>query len=188
MLHAGQFFGEMALISGDARAATVIAKTDVECYRLDRASFQELLAGKPQIAEEIGRVMGGRRGDLDSARQAFTVAPAAQAEVLYEPQNGAAHVIGMLHAGQFFGEMALLTGDARAATVLAKTDVECYRLDRASFQELLASKPEIGEEIKRVMGGRRGDLDSARQAFVAPPPAEAEVRLSTRIRRFLLGG
>jgi len=108
-----------------------------------------------------------------------------EAEVLYEPPGGAPTVIGALSAGQFFGEMALLTGDARAATVVAKTDVECYRLDRASFQELLAGKPEIGEEIKRVSGGRRGDLDSARQAFaVTGPVAEAEVRLSTKIRRF----
>jgi hypothetical protein len=39
------------------------------------------------------------------------------------------------------------------------------------------------------MGGRRGDLDTARQAFaVAPPVAEAELRLVSRIRRFLLGG
>ena len=95
------------------------------------------------------------------------------------------HVIGALHAGQFFGEMALITGDARAATVVAKTDVECYRLDRASFQELLLGRSEIAEEIQRVMGGRRGDLDSARQAFAgAVPPAEAEVRLVSRIRRF----
>ena len=108
-----------------------------------------------------------------------------EAEVLYEPPGGRPHVIGALHAGQFFGEMALITGDARAATVVAKTDVECYRLDRASFQELLARKPEIGEEIQRVMGGRRGDLDSARQAFTsAPPVAEAEPRLVHKIRRF----
>jgi small-conductance mechanosensitive channel/CRP-like cAMP-binding protein len=109
-----------------------------------------------------------------------------EAEVLYEPPGGTPQVIGALHAGQFFGEMALLTGDARAATVVAKTDVECYRLDRASFQELLARKPEIGEEIKRVMGGRRGDLDSARQAFTsAPPVADAGPRLVHKIRRFL---
>jgi len=108
-----------------------------------------------------------------------------EAEVLYEPAGGTPHVIGTLHAGQFFGEMALLTGDARAATVVAKTDVECYRLDRASFQELLVGKPQITEEIKRVMGGRRGDLESARQAFaVAAPVAEAEVRLVSKIRRF----
>lgn len=109
-----------------------------------------------------------------------------EAEVLFEPPGGAAQVIGTLHAGQFFGEMALLTGDARAATVVAKTDVECYRLDRASFQELLAGRPEIVEEIKRVMGGRSGDLDTARQAFTdAPTPAEAELRLVGKLRRFL---
>ena len=44
----GEFFGEMALITGEARTATVMAKTDVECYRLDRASFQELLLGAPR--------------------------------------------------------------------------------------------------------------------------------------------
>ena len=107
-----------------------------------------------------------------------------EAEVLFEPPGGAAQVIGTLHAGQFFGEMALLTGDARAATVVAKTDVECYRLDRASFQELLAGKPQIAEEIKKVMGGRRGDLETARQAFVPAPVADAEVRLVSKIRRF----
>jgi small-conductance mechanosensitive channel/CRP-like cAMP-binding protein len=108
-----------------------------------------------------------------------------EAEVLYEPPGGNPSVLGSVRAGEFFGEMALITGDARTATVIAKTDVECYRLDRASFQELLLGRPEISEAIKRVMGGRRGDLERVRQAFNdAPPEAEAEVRLSTRIRRF----
>jgi CRP-like cAMP-binding protein len=108
-----------------------------------------------------------------------------EAEVLFEPPNGAAQVIGTVQAGQFFGEMALLTGDTRAATVVAKTDVECYRLDRASFQELLLGRPEIENEIRRVIGGRRGDLESARQAFTAPEPmADAEPRLVSKIRRF----
>ena len=108
-----------------------------------------------------------------------------EAEVLYEPPGGAPSVLGMVQAGEFFGEMALITGDARTATVRAKTDVECYRLDRASFQELVVGKPQIAEEIKRVMGGRRGDLENARQAFTtAGPVAEAEVRFATKIRRF----
>jgi small-conductance mechanosensitive channel/CRP-like cAMP-binding protein len=108
-----------------------------------------------------------------------------EAEVVYEPPHGAPQVIGTVTAGQFFGEMALITGDARAATVMAKTDVECYRLDRASFQELLLARPEIENEIRRVIGGRRGDLETVREAFAsATPVAEAEPRLSTRIRRF----
>ena len=108
-----------------------------------------------------------------------------EAEVVFEPPQGPPQVIGSVQAGQFFGEMALLTGDTRAATVIAKTDVECYRLDRASFQELLLARPEIENEIRRVIGGRKGDLESARQAFTeAPAVAEAEPRLVHRIRRF----
>jgi small-conductance mechanosensitive channel/CRP-like cAMP-binding protein len=108
-----------------------------------------------------------------------------EAEVLFEPPGGAPQVIGTVQAGHFFGEMALITGDTRAATVVAKTDVECYRLDRASFQELLLTRPEIENEIRRVIGGRKGDLESARQAFAGapPPPADAEVRFVHRIRR-----
>ena len=112
-------------------------------------------------------------------RTGSTSSPTARPRCCTSRPAARRSVIGTLHAGQFFGEMALITGDARAATVVAKTDVECYRLDRASFQELLAGKPQIAEEIKRVMGGRRGDLDSARQAFaIAGPAAEAEVRLA----------
>jgi len=108
-----------------------------------------------------------------------------EAEVLYEPPSGAPSVIGTVRAGEFFGEMALITGDARTATVVAKTDVECYRLDRASFQEFLLGRAEISEDITRVMGGRRGDLERVRQAFATTVPvAEAEVRLATKIRRF----
>ena len=108
-----------------------------------------------------------------------------EAEVVYEPPQGPHSVIGVVRAGEFFGEMALISGEARTATVVAKTDVECYRLDRASFQELLLGRAEISEAIKRVMGGRRGDLERVREAYAdAPPVAEAEVRMMSRIRRF----
>ena len=108
-----------------------------------------------------------------------------EAEVLYEPAAGRSQPIGTVRAGEFFGEMALLTGDARAATVVAKTDVECYRLDRASFQSLLLSRPEIAEEISKVIGSRRSDLEKAREAFAVPaaPRVETSQDLLSRIRR-----
>jgi len=109
-----------------------------------------------------------------------------EVEVRYEPPNAAPQVLSTLHAGQFFGEMALLTGDARSATVVAKTDVECYRLDGNSFQGLLLRRPEIAEGIARVIGARRPDLEKVREAFAAQPgPANLEqVDLLGRIRRF----
>jgi len=110
-----------------------------------------------------------------------------EADVLYEPPGGAPRLVGTLHAGQFFGEMALFAGDARHATVVAKTDVECYRLDRASVQGLLLSRPHIAEHVSQVVGSRRSAIDEAQQAFAATAnetPAERQVHLLARIRRF----
>jgi small-conductance mechanosensitive channel len=112
-----------------------------------------------------------------------------EAEVLYEPPGAAPQRIGAVKAGQFFGEMALVSGEARSATVVAKTDVECYRLDRNAFQELIASRPEISAEIRGVIGARKPDLEQARDAFARVPESvdEKKVRLVTRIRRFFFG-
>jgi small-conductance mechanosensitive channel len=109
-----------------------------------------------------------------------------EVEVRYEPPNAAPQVLSTLHAGQFFGEMALLTGDARSATVVAKSDVECYRLDGKSFQGLLLRRPEIAEGIARVIGARRPDLEKVREAFAtqAGPVAAEQADLLSRIRRF----
>jgi len=109
-----------------------------------------------------------------------------EAEVRYEPPYGEAQVLGALRAGQFFGEMALLTGEARSATVVAKTDVECYRLDRAAFQGLLLKRPEIADGMSRVISSRKPELERVRELFATQPvasPAE-QADLLTRIRRF----
>jgi small-conductance mechanosensitive channel len=111
-----------------------------------------------------------------------------EAEVLYEPPNGGMpRVVGTLRAGEFFGEMALLSGDARSATVIAKTDVECYRLDRAAFQALLGARPELAEEVKRVVSSRNTDLEHVREAAAAAGDGSREIRtpnLLGRLRRF----
>jgi small-conductance mechanosensitive channel len=143
---------------------------------------------KAEIAERL-QYAPFARGDVitkqgDASHWLYIVA-FGDAEVLYEPPGGAPRVIGTLHPGQFFGEMGLLAGEARYATVVAKTDVECYRLDKAAFQGLLLSRPEIAEEVSRVVGSRRGDLDQARDAFAGSRTALAQpVDLLARIRRF----
>jgi len=109
-----------------------------------------------------------------------------EVEVRYEPPHGAPQVISTLRAGQFFGEMALLTGEARSATVIALTDVECYRLDVKSFQTLMHRRPEIAEGMSRVIASRRPELEKVREIFAAQPGPSAieQADLLTRIRRF----
>jgi small-conductance mechanosensitive channel len=109
-----------------------------------------------------------------------------EAEVRYEPAHGQPQHVSTLRPGQFFGEMALLTGDTRSATVVAKTDVECYRLEGKAFQGLMLKRPEIAEGMSRVISSRRPDLERVREAFATQPgPAPVEqFDLLARIRRF----
>ena len=110
-----------------------------------------------------------------------------EAEVRFEQAGRAPRIIGSVRAGQFFGEMGLLAGEARNATVIARTDVECYRLDRASFQGLLLARPEIANEVSRVIATRKPDLESARAEAanaMAQPETPAQPALLERIQKF----
>lgn len=109
-----------------------------------------------------------------------------EVDVRYEPPNAAPQTVSTLRAGQFFGEMALLTGDARSATVVAKTDIECYRLDGKSFQGLLLGRPQIAEGIARVIASRKPELEKVREVYTTQPmpvPTE-QADILSRIRRF----
>jgi CRP-like cAMP-binding protein len=59
-LGVGEFFGEMSLMTGEPRRATVVAKSDVECYVIDRALFQKILQGNAGLADKIGRLLSER--------------------------------------------------------------------------------------------------------------------------------
>jgi CRP-like cAMP-binding protein len=142
------------------------------------------LATVAQLTDEVDVEAGAvlaRQGDFG---QEFFVIIDGTAEVLRGDEP-----IAELGPGEFFGEMALISGEARSATVVAKTDVECYRLDRASFQELLAAQPGIAAEVARIMGTRKSDLDQARDAFarLPEPVVEKKIPLFTRLRRFFFG-
>jgi CRP-like cAMP-binding protein len=56
----GQFFGEMALLSGAPRSATATAETDSQLLVLDKQAFDLLLAGQAQIMREMLKVVSQR--------------------------------------------------------------------------------------------------------------------------------
>ncbi len=97
----------------------------------------------------------------------------AQAHWLYIITEGEAVVrvrvddeereVAALAPGDFMGEMSLLTGAPRAATVIAKTDVACWRLDKAAFQALLERRPELAEEVAETLASRQVELESVRE-------------------------
>jgi small-conductance mechanosensitive channel/CRP-like cAMP-binding protein len=85
-----------------------------------------------------------------------------QVEVRVNVPDGSTKRVDVLSAPDFFGEMALITGGRREATVSAVTDVECLRVDRAAFGALLERRPEIAREVAEVLAERRVTLDAAR--------------------------
>ena len=59
--------------------------------------------------------------------------------------------------------MSLLTGEKRAATVVALTDVECYRLDADAFRRLLARRPDLAASVAEKLADRRVELVATRE-------------------------
>jgi CRP-like cAMP-binding protein len=77
--------------------------------------------------------------------------------------NGKSEPIASLGKGDFFGEMGMMTGAPRRATVIAQTDMLCYRLDKIAFQEIINRRPEIAEDISHVLARRRVELEAVRE-------------------------
>ncbi|HEY5925240.1 MAG TPA: cyclic nucleotide-binding domain-containing protein, partial [Kofleriaceae bacterium] len=70
--------------------------------------------------------------------------------------------VARLGPGQFFGEMSLMTGEARTATVIAASELLCYRMNKPAFQEILQDTPTIADQIAEVLVMRRTALSAAR--------------------------
>ncbi|MGA9772066.1 MAG: mechanosensitive ion channel family protein [Blastocatellia bacterium] len=97
----------------------------------------------------------------------------AQAHWLYLVVDGEAEVqldidgkiekVATIRGGDYFGEMGLMTGEPRTATVIAQTDVKCYRLDKDALKDILHSRPEIAEDISHTLARRRVELEAIRE-------------------------
>ena len=83
----------------------------------------------------------------------------------------------------------MLTGELRRATIVASTDVVCYRLDRATVEEIIRSRPEIAEAIAEILARREAEMDSFRNQFIGAsgdhPGPQPKAGILGKIRDFL---
>lgn len=70
------------------------------------------------------------------------------------------HEVAILGAGNFFGELALLTGKERHANVIAREETEVIEIDEKMFQDVLEREPKIAEDISNIVAQRQAELDS----------------------------
>lgn len=120
--------------------------------------FRELSAEDlRQVARIAGRVTWPaghvvfRKGE---AGDAMFIVARGQVEV-----RDGGHVLAALGQHEFFGELAVLDGEARSADAVCAEDTELLSLGRADLEELIERRPEIAREIIRVLTRRLRDTN-----------------------------
>ena len=163
----GESFGELALLYNAPRAATIRAKTDATCWALDRECFNNIVKDaamkrrekyentlrKVEILKSIDPYELGQICDALKTKT-FTkgetiIKQGDKGDVFFILDEGKAHAekvfeegkepqkVKEYESGGFFGELALLKNEPRAASIIADTNCKCLYLDRMAFKRLL---------------------------------------------------
>lgn len=88
-----------------------------------------------------------------------------EADVIWVAPNGERRLLTTVPAGSVFGEMGLMTGAPRSATVVAKSDVECYRLDKSGFEDIIRARPELAESMAHILATRMQQIDELQTQY-----------------------
>ncbi len=97
-----------------------------------------------------------------------------EVEVFFKNDTGERIVLECSKRGDFFGELSLLDGDSRSATVQAVRATEALRLTRAHLQSFLSTRPHAAMDLLAAMG-RRLRSTSERLRHTASRNANEEV-------------
>lgn len=103
------------------------------------------------IADEIQLRAGVRLITEGERGQEFVVILSGSADVFKQDD-----LVATLGPDSFVGEISLLTGEARTATVVARTDVRLLVITAHRFATLLDRMPGLRTKIEAVVPGRRG--------------------------------
>ena len=162
---------------GDARARSLdgveilAGLTDEQRVELAAVSRPLLYAAGEVIVAE------GDAGD-----SMFVVAR-GEASVTLSQTDG---ILATLRAGAFFGEMSLLTGDARSATVTAVTDCELIEVSADAFRRVVLTDAAIVDRVAAAVETRRAELERHRASRAVDGAAqETPQTFVARVRRFL---
>jgi CRP-like cAMP-binding protein len=139
----------------------------------------ELVAGSRHVLFEAGQTIVSQ-GDRGAS---MFVLCAGEAAVTLAGADGE---LARHHAGGFFGEMSLLTGDPRSATVTAVTDCDLIEIGVDAFRDVVMADATLVERVSEDVARRRAALDQHRAHQVESGAApETPQTLVARIRRFL---
>ena len=143
-------------------ASVPAAKRAVTRISIERQLLQMFGSGLTpvDIAEvtESAEIRAVRAGEaiIDEGQEGFDVYVIRTGSMVVEKAIGGKPVfLSYLPAGSYVGEMALIDGGRRTATVRAAIKSEVIKLEGEAFRRLLARKPDLLEKAKRDMAARQ---------------------------------
>jgi cGMP-dependent protein kinase 2 len=183
---AGSIFGEVGLISGRRRGATIRAAKDCVCVEIPRTAALKLMAQVAEARDAVNRITTERQilqifksglepSDLKEVLDASEIKDIRPGQAimtegdtdddLYIIRSGSMVVektiggkpvfLSYVPAGSYSGEMAMIDGGARTATVKAAIRSQVVRLPGEPFRKLLAAKPELANKMRADMQSRK---------------------------------
>jgi len=217
----GSLVGEIALLMGGRRNATVVAGEKTRLARLKAKDVEAIVAQNPEIRRGILDVVRQRLrrmqwlkilsdyfGEIDREKYEFIesrfkwvhvnrgetlFSKGDAADSLYflvhgflhvvsEDALGEARTVGAIFRGEIVGEMAILSGEKRTATVCAVRDSDLVRLTKADFEEISTSYPGVSLMILRILVNRLKEHDRTPRRSgavnIALVPADPQVPLA----------
>ena len=117
----------------------------------------------------------------------FYVLRRGTVEIVAQSTAGEQKHVADLAPPAFFGEMSLLTGEPRSATVRAKTDARLLVVEREGFESLFQSRPTVAEAICRVLATRQTELRERREHSLTTETADSRSRTLLAAMRTIFG-
>ncbi len=151
---------------------------------LDDGSLSELGANMKPLSFAPGELIL-RQGEDGNSMYFVT---AGQVRITFAGSDRMEREVAVIGPGEFFGEASLLTGEARNASAVTITRVDCYQLEKNGLQRIMDTKPDLAEDISVIIVHRQMELAVVRNILDEETArlraAENQTQLLSRIRRF----
>jgi putative ABC transport system ATP-binding protein len=147
------------LVDGRIRSNVLVRESAMICEFLKAcpvfATLTPRTLGETADKMTLERFAAGavvmRQGDPGDK---FYVIRSGSVDILVDSGAGPRQV-ATLGKGDFFGEAALMTGEPRNATVVAKDDLEVYSLGKEDFQAVIRASATFEEELRKALFARQ---------------------------------
>ena len=197
-LRPGAVIGEIVVLAGGRREATVVADTPTTVLEITAEGFEQLLADEPVVAARLAALATERLREAQFARQVVQLFPSVAAEVHDQLTSNAEwvalhagerlvergdradaayvvvygrlrvvdhdredHLLAEVGPGELVGEMALIEGGTRTATLVAIRDTHAVRLRRDRLLATLKGHPDALLRIMQIALRRAGSVHRA---------------------------